>query len=81
MICGSRSSCHRVFLTVFAVAVCVVVASAATAQTRTKSVSRITGKSMNATWTANERRPSKKYRLEMPCTDAATGETAIEAGR
>ena len=81
MICGSRSSCRRVVFAVFAVAVCVVVASAATAQTRTKSASSITSKSMTAAWAVSERRPSKKYRLEMPCTQAVTGETAIETGR
>ena len=43
MNCGSRSSCHRTLFTVLAVAVCVVVAVPATAQTRTHFASSITG--------------------------------------
>src|SRR5512145_1124778 len=65
MIRGSPLSCHRFFLTVFAVAVCVVASVSAAAQTRTNFASSITSESMTAVWVARERGLFKKYGLEM----------------
>jgi ABC-type nitrate/sulfonate/bicarbonate transport system substrate-binding protein len=65
MIRGSRSSCHRFFLAVFAVAFCVVASVSATAQTRTNFASNITSESMTAVWVARERGLFKKHGLDM----------------
>jgi ABC-type nitrate/sulfonate/bicarbonate transport system substrate-binding protein len=65
MIRGSSIGCHRVFLTVFAVALCVVAPVSATAQTRTNFASSITSESMTAVWVARERGLFKKHGLEM----------------
>jgi hypothetical protein len=65
MIRGSRSSCHRTFLTLLAVAFCVVASVSATAQTRTNFASSITSESMTAVWVARDRGLFKKHGLEM----------------
>jgi hypothetical protein len=52
MIRGSRSSCHRAFLAVLAVVLCVVAPVSAAAQTRTHFA---TSESMTALWVARER--------------------------
>jgi NitT/TauT family transport system substrate-binding protein len=65
MIRGSRSSCHRSFLTVFAVAFCLVASVSAAAQNRTNFASSITSESMTAVWVARERGLFKKHGLDM----------------
>ena len=52
MIRGSRSSCHRAFLAVLAVVLCVVALVSAAAQTRTHFA---TSESMTAPWVPRER--------------------------
>jgi len=65
MIRGSRSSCHRVFLTLFAVACCVVASVSATAQTKSNLSSSVTSESMTHVWVARERGLFKKYGVDM----------------
>jgi hypothetical protein len=80
MIRGGRASCHRVSLTIFAVAVCVVAAALLTAQIRTNFALSITSESMTAMWVARERALFKKHGLEMQYTFAlATSETFAES--
>ena len=65
MIRGSRLRCHRILLTVPAVAVCGVAPCAATAQTRINFASSLTSESMRAVWVARERGLFKKHVLDM----------------
>jgi ABC-type nitrate/sulfonate/bicarbonate transport system substrate-binding protein len=65
MIRGSRSSCHRVFLILFAVACCVVASVSATAQTKSNLSSSVTSESMTHVWVARERGLFKKYGVDM----------------
>ena len=64
MIRGSRVRCHRFFLTVSAVAVCVLTVMSAGAQTRSNFSSSVTSESMAAVWLARDRGLFKKHGLD-----------------
>ena len=76
---GGRTSCHRAFLVVFAVALCLAAATAAAAQTRTNFASSITSESMTAVWVARERGLFKKYGLDMQYIVMSRSPLAIAA--
>ena len=64
MIRGSRARCHRFFLNLIAVAVCVLTAVSAGAQTRSNFSSSVTSESMAAVWLARDRGLFKKHGLD-----------------
>ena len=64
MIRGSRGRCYRIFLTVVAVALCVLPVFSARAQTRSNFSSSVTSESMAAVWLARDRGLFKKHGLD-----------------
>jgi len=65
MVRGSSSRCRRAFLTILAVAVCVVASVSATAQTATHFASGIRSESVTTCGVARERGLFKKHGLNM----------------
>jgi hypothetical protein len=65
MVRGSSSRCRRAFLTILAVAVCVVASVSATAQTATHFASGISSESVTTVWGCARAWPVQKHGLNM----------------